>query len=53
MKWLFFLLLAGCSNPNENLRNHLLTDDKGCKYFVEIGIGEVVFLHKIELQECK
>ncbi len=49
----FSLFLIGCTNASEHLNHHIVTDSDGCKYFVEIGIGDTVFLHKLSDQMCK
>jgi hypothetical protein len=45
-------LLIGCTNPSEHLRHRTVTDSDGCKYFVEIGAGEIVFLHQLSDIKC-
>lgn len=48
MKLIIFLLLAGCANQSRHLRNKIVTDSNGCEYLVSMGLGDTVFLTKIE-----
>lgn len=42
------LFLVGCTNKEtEQLRHRTLTDTRGCKYRVEPGMGDTVFLYQL------